>query len=173
MAARLTTHQDYRSNYGTYPRQADGVIFDLMHEIDQACWLFGKFDRVKAHACRFSSLQIETENTACILLLRHNAPAVYISLDCVLRHALRRYALVGEEATLVGDLGMPSLDSNRAHTIERIDSRPDSFDLGATYVNAIQAFLEAIEDCSPNAQDIAAGPHTTRVALLALEAARS
>jgi len=93
---------DYRTSYSARRESGGGVVLDLVHEIDLARWLFGEFDVVKAAGGKFSRLEIDSEDTACILLARAGRPPVIaISLDYVSRRNVRRYEIVGDEGTLV------------------------------------------------------------------------
>lgn len=164
--------EDYRKSYSARG-EGGGVILDLIHEIDQARWLFGEFDRVQAMAGKLSSLEIESEDVACLLLAGHGRPLVAISLDYVSRRMVRRYEVVGDNGTAIWDLGAKTLEVLRAEGIERIDCGRDAFDVGATYVSALNEFLEAIEGkCAGTSQDIRDGMKSTRLALDARAAAR-
>ena len=148
------------------------MILDLLHEIDQTRRLFGEFDRVHAHAGHFSSLEIEAEDTACILLGRPVAhPAASIALDYVSRRRVRRYAIVGEADTTVWGLDAAKLRLMRKHADENVDGGPDGFPVRPTYVRTVQIFLESVESRGCVPQDVRDGLRSTALPLRAKEAA--
>lgn len=136
--------RDYRASYSARRAGGGGVILDLIHEIDMARWLFGEFDRVLAAAGKFSSLEIDSEDTACLVLARSTAPVVSISLDYVSRRRVRRYEVVGEKGTLVWDLDRASLERIDAQGARTIEAAPEAFDVSRTYVAALREFLDCI-----------------------------
>ncbi len=166
--------QDYRSSYSAHAGQGGGVILDLVHELDQARWLFGEFDRVHAVAGHFSSLDIDAEDTACILLGRDTGPpAVSIGLDYVSRQRVRRYSIVGESATAVWDLASQRLDLMRPDANETVDCGERAFDISHTYVRAMESFMESVTVGRAGPQDVVDGLRSTKLALSAKAAART
>jgi predicted dehydrogenase len=152
--------------------QGGGVILDLIHEIDVARWMFGEFDRVAAMAGKLSSLDIRSEDTACLVLGKRNGgPLVSISLDYVSRRRIRRYEIVGEQGTLAWDFTMARLELITRDRTETIGNGDTDFDVNQTYVAAMREFLDAVESGSPTSQDIFEGIRSTDLALRAREAA--
>jgi predicted dehydrogenase len=164
--------RDYRQGYGAQRDQGGGVILDLVHEIDQARWHFGEFTTVRAVAGKYSSLKIDSEDTACILLGRPEGPVVSVNLDYVSRRPVRRYEIVGDRGSLIWDLGAQRLDLVTAGGLENIDCGPGGFDVAATYVSAMAEFLDCVEGRrAASSQDIFDGMRSTELALKAREAA--
>ncbi|NQV02798.1 MAG: Gfo/Idh/MocA family oxidoreductase, partial [Bacteroidia bacterium] len=102
--------RDYRKTYSASVDMGGGVLFDLIHEIDLACYLIGKPDgRVDSRVKKVSDLQIETEDLAEIMYSTGSGAVVTIHLD-YLAHGYRRYfEIVGEKGTLVSDLNTGEL----------------------------------------------------------------
>lgn len=163
--------RDYRSDYSADPDRGGGVILDLVHELDQARWLLGEFDRVRAVAGKLSPLEIRTEDTALILLSRAGGPAVAVALDYVSRRPVRRYEFVGDGGTLSWDLPEKRLSRADAAGEERIDAGADAFDVAATYPAAMREFVEAVRTGRPTSQDVREGMKSAELALRAKEAA--
>jgi predicted dehydrogenase len=163
--------QDYRASYSAHAEQGGGVILDLIHELDQARWLFGEPDAVHALAGKFSSLQIHAEDTACVLLGYRGGPLVTLSLDYVSRHPVRRYQAVGESGTLIWDLGERRLELVRADGSETVDCGPHGFDVPQTYATALAEFLDCVERRRASSQDVADGLRSAQLALRVKQAA--
>jgi predicted dehydrogenase len=163
--------QDYRLAYSAKSSLGGGVILDLIHEIDIARWLFGEFTDVKALAGRFSSLDIDTEDTAQILLGRKEGPLISISLDYVSRLPVRCYDIVGEEGTLRWDLGTRTIGHISHHGQKLVECESGDFDISATYLRAMREFFESVQSGRPTSQDIYDGLQSVELALRARKCA--
>jgi predicted dehydrogenase len=152
---------DYRKSYSASRSRGGGVILDLIHEIDAARWLFGDFDDVHAVWGKSSRLEIDSEDSAAILL--GPRPAVAIGLDYVARPPIRRYEIFGDEGTLTWDLPARRLTLGS----EVLDADPAHFDVAATYRAAMQEFLSAVYGSRPAAQDLLDGLKSNELALRA------
>lgn len=104
--------QDYTKNYAADP-QSGGVIFDVAHELDLACYLMGAANVAACYADNSSFLDITTEDRAEITL-KHEAGCVsHIHLDYVTRPRRRGFECAGEKGFLRVDLV--------SHKIEMLD----------------------------------------------------
>jgi predicted dehydrogenase len=159
--------RDYRQTYSAHAAQGGGVIFDLIHELDCARWLFGEFDEVRALSGKLSGLEIDAEDAACILLGRRGGPLVSVSLDYVCRRPVRRYEVVGDEGTLTWDLGAKELTLGTASGVEVLDRDPANFDVAATYLAAMREFVDAVRAGRGASPDLADGLASVRLALRA------
>lgn len=160
--------RDYRLSYSANPQMGGGAILDLIHEIDMARWLFGEFDRVMALAGKLSSLDIATEDTACMLLGKNRGgPFVHVSVDYVSRKPVRRYEIVGDEGTLVWDLGSRRLELSSPRGEDVIDCGDLGFDIASTYVSAMSEFVDCVGQRCPTSQDIREGLMSAELALRA------
>jgi predicted dehydrogenase len=158
---------DYRQSYSAKIGLGGGVIFDLIHEIDLARWLFGEFDTVKAVSSRLSDLEIETEDTASIILAGAGVPIVSVNVDYVSRKPRRSIVIIGDKGNLIWSLPGKSLALESATETTVIDCGTDAFDVSRTYVEAMGEFLDAVKTGKPTSQDIGEGLKTVRLAIKA------
>jgi len=160
--------QVYQKNYSARNELGGGVIFDFIHEIDMARWLFGEFDLVRALGGKFSTLDIATEDTACIVLgNKGRGPVVSISLDYVSRQPIRCYEVVGEKGTVRWDLSKQSLEFVTADGCEVIHCGSDGFNVDQTYVMAMAEFLDCAKQRKPTSIDLSDGLKSLELALKA------
>jgi predicted dehydrogenase len=110
-----------------------------------ARWLFGPLELLHAAAAKLSRLEIETEDTA--LLTLGPRPLVSIALDYVSRRRVRRYEVVGDEASLIWDLERAVLERVDASGTRVLASGAAEFDVGASYLEALKEFLAARPSC--------------------------
>jgi predicted dehydrogenase len=133
--------QDYRRSYSASVEQGGGVVFDLVHEIDLAHWLFGDLQLVAALGARRSGLEIATEDVATMMMLGADGEHVTVQLDYVSRMLVRRIHVVGDEASAFWDLPGRMLELRRPG--EATQQHTDGFDMPRTYVDAMREFIDA------------------------------
>lgn len=162
--------KDYREGYNSDKGLGGGVIFDLSHELDVARWFFGEIEIIACRAGKFSTLEIETPDVACILAARPAGPVISISLDYVARSLIRRYEFVGDLGTLVWDLPGSTLEIRSSGKIEAIDPGNSGFDMAASYSDLMKAFLSACEGGSREGlQSLEDGLRSSELAMRATE----
>lgn len=96
---------NYREGVSAQKILGGGVLLELSHELDYACWLFGIPDSLLCSAGHISDLEIDVEDSANIIF-EYNNPArkVMIQLDFLQRVAEMRLQIIGEKGTIVADL---------------------------------------------------------------------
>jgi predicted dehydrogenase len=161
--------EDYRQGYGARRELGGGVILDAVHEIDYALWFFGTPDRVYCVSGKFSSLEIDTEDVAELLLSYPDRKAVSIHLDYLQRPHQRWCELIGDEGVIRCDLVGRSVHlfdaSRREWLVFEDESAPND-----EYVREMERFVECVEGRS---QAVVDGPAARRSLALALAAKRS
>ena len=100
-------YEDYRTSHTSRVDQGGGVLLVLSHEIDYACWLFGRPQRVYCVGGHMSDLEMDgVEDTAHALiefrLDGRNVP-VSVYLDYVQRPPRRWCSVVGESGQIHWD----------------------------------------------------------------------
>jgi predicted dehydrogenase len=131
-----------------------------------ARFLFGEFDGVKAYKGNFSSLKIQSEDTASILLKsERNNLLVNINLDYVSCIPRRKYVIIGEKGNVYWDLRSKSLTLESKIGIKSIDCGDDGFDVTKTYIAAMKEFLLCIENGEATSQNIIEGLKSTQLVL--------
>lgn len=97
----------YRESYSARADEG-GVLRDLIHDIDYACWLFGWPKSVQAKLRNTGRLGIAAEESADLLWESDATAVISVSLDYLSRLARRRMVASGEFGTLTWD-GIASL----------------------------------------------------------------
>lgn len=93
--------EDYRHGYSAKKALGGGVILDRIHELDYVTWLLGKATEVSCLAGKLSSLEIDTEDVAEILLGFESGAIGEVHLDYVQRTYNCSCEIVGEDGTIV------------------------------------------------------------------------
>ena len=156
--------QDYRQSYSASRSRGGGVVLDLIHELDLACWLLDEVTLLGAWGHQASSLQIDAEDVALLALQASAGTLVAVQLDYVARRPLRQLKLVGDQGSIHWDL------PGRRCTLQvagAADENADGFDTGATYVTAMQDLLAAAETGARTSLPLHEGLRATALAIAA------
>jgi predicted dehydrogenase len=158
--------QDYRRSYSADRQRGGGVVLDLVHEIDLACWLLDdELALVGACGGTLSHLEITSEDVAALLLQTPEGAPATIQLDYVSRMPVRRLSIVGDLGTVTWDLRRRELIlATDAGIEERIE---DGFDVKPAYVEAMRELVEAVTTGAPTSLPLEAGLAATRLAIAA------
>jgi predicted dehydrogenase len=165
-------YEDYRMMYAARADLGGGVILSQIHEFDYLCSLFGVPRRVFAIGGHWSSLEIDVEDTASVMLdcmsEGHPLP-VHVHLDYLQYPPARR-------CEVVGDNGKVSIDLITNETIlytERQANgqqfRVDSFDRNQLFLDEVRHFLKCVETREEPIVTIRDGLGSLKTALAAKE----
>ena len=94
---------DYRMGVSAQKRLGGGALLELSHEIDYATWLFGWPKSLQASCAQLSSLDIDVEDSAHIIM-EYGNKNVLVKLDFLQRVAHMGVQLVGEKGTLEANM---------------------------------------------------------------------
>jgi predicted dehydrogenase len=162
---------DYRASYSARQALGGGIILDAIHEIDYACWLLGEPTRVACFAGTLSRLEIDTEDTAAILLDTGSAIAE-IHLDYVQRVYSRTCQIVGDEGTIRWDYVSGEARCYDARRGEcQIVASPAGWTPNDMYLAELRHFLACLAGEATPELDVAGGRRVLAVALAAKQAA--
>lgn len=160
--------EDYRNLYTTRRDLGGGIILDAIHEIDYLQWMLGDIREVACFSGNLSHLQMETEDTAGILLRFKSGVIGEVHLDCVQRAYSRTCQLIGDEGTIRWDFGSGEV---RWFTVKtgkwEVSSNPPNWQLNEMYLDEMRHFLSCLADKSKPFQDIQEASQVLEVALAA------
>jgi predicted dehydrogenase len=137
------------SSYSSDVTAGGGVVFDLVHEIDAACWLLGSLSLVNVVGGQLSSLTLNAPDTAVALLRDAAGCPVTLSLDYVSRRPVRRYVFVGDRGTLLWDLQQQQLSLASEHGNMHLSVEPKDFAVADTYRAELVEWLAAMDTSKP------------------------
>lgn len=160
--------QNYKQSYTAKKDLGGGIILDGSHEIDYLYWLVGDVREVFCFADKISDLEVETEDTAEILLRFSNGVIGGIHLDFTQRAYSRNCKIIGEMGTLVWDFGEQkvrfySVNSKGWETYD-VDA-----DVNLMYIEEMKHFLQCIDGLSIPLIDAIQGKRVLEIALAAKE----
>ena len=156
---------DYIKSYSARTEMGGGVLLDLIHEIDLACFLIGEpASRVDAQVARISNLQINTEDLAELLYQTEEKSLVSIHLDYLNRGYKRYIEIMGEWGSLRVDLYTNQV------TVTSLNGDVDTkvfteFSRNDTYLDMLLGFINCLEDNNAPPISIQEGLISNRIAI--------
>lgn len=149
---------DYRASYSANKAAGGGVLRDLSHELDYLRWLFGPWSRLAAAGGRRGDLEIDSDDTWCILMEQEAGPILTLQMNYLDRVARRELTVLCASHAYRLDLitGTLAIDgATERFSMERdqtyrdqhlaiLSGRPDDLPSFAEGV-AVMATIDAIE----------------------------
>jgi predicted dehydrogenase len=165
--------EDYRRGYSARRDLGGGVVLTCSHELDALCWLLGAPARVTAMATHASSLELDAEDVAEIVLQFESGVIGSIHLDYVRRVPRRSIEVVGENGTLRWDFHRNQLEVYSAETRQwRNEDGDPTYARNQMYVDELRHFVETVEGAArPSTLEARQGAAVLALALAALRSA--
>ena len=140
-------YEDYRTMYAARADLGGGVILSQIHELDYLYSLFGAPKRVFAIGGHWSSLDIDVEDTASIMLecMTEGRPLpVHVQLDHLQYPPSRRCEVIGDNGKVSIDLiaNETTLYADRGTDCERF--KVDHFERNQLFLDELKHFLGCV-----------------------------
>ena len=166
--------QDYTHSYSARSALGGGCILDCIHEIDLARWYLGKVQGVFCAAGHLSSLKIETEDVA-ILILEHSGGCLSeVHLDYVQRTYERGCQVVGEQGSIFWNFSEGSVRwYNAAEKSWHDFPQTEDWQINQMYLDEMKHFLESCGKGTSTIFPISEAIEVTRIALAAKASSQS
>src|SRR2546425_7135450 len=163
---------DYREGYAARQATGGGIILDSIHEFDYLTWLLGWPREVFAYASRVSSLEIDTEDNADVLLRFDDGAVANVHLDYLQRTYRRACDFIGEDGVIAWDYIAQSVTVYGKED-RRIEGFQESINTerNQMFVDEMRHFGRCVETGDSPMLDAAGGRAILEVALAAKAAA--
>jgi len=166
--------EDYRYGYSANRSMGGGIILDSIHEIDYTTWFLGEVSQVFCFSGKISSLEIDTEDTAGILLQFKSGMIGEVHLDYIQRSHSRSCQIIGEEGTILWDFNDKQVKVYLAKTREwQMFPEEHDYDTNQMFIDEIKHFIKCLEWGGKPTQDIYSGKRVLEIALAAKESAKN
>ena len=162
--------QDYRRSYTARKKLGGGIILDGSHELDYMRWLLGEVEEVSCFADKLSHLEVDTEDTAEVLLKFRSGAIAGVHLDFIRRDYARNCELVGEGGTIVWSYpeALVKIYSARNKKWRVIKASSDPNEM---YVREMRHFIRCVRGKENPLIDGKEGKKTLEIALAAKKSA--
>ena len=165
--------EDYRKNYSARRDLGGGIILDAIHELDYIRWLLGEVRSVSCFAGKLSHLEIETEDTAEIILRFSNGAIGEVHVDYVQRAYSRTSQFIGDEGTIRWDYSQGTVRYYSSASDRWMEfENPKDWVANQMYVDELSHFLCCLEGRVQPEQDVSEGAKVLAVALAAKSSAQ-
>ena len=164
---------DYRTVYSASPEEGGGAIFDQIHELDLAFWLFGPFAEVEGMVVKADWLGLEVEGIAEVLGRHRSGMLSSIHLNFVQRDYHRSIRVIGESGSLHWDFNVPVVRvyDAEAQAWEEVETA-DRWEINDMYMAEMAHFLDCLARLQPTCCPAEQGGRVLEVALAVKRAAR-
>ncbi len=138
-------NEDHRKGMSARRETGGGVLLDIVHEFDYLCWLTGKVEAVAAWYLNSGTLEIETEDSADVLLKFSGGATGCVHLDYLQQSMIRYFILTGTKGTITCNLANKSVNwiTEKGITGEFTYT---AFERNDRFKAIIQTFLENKKD---------------------------
>jgi predicted dehydrogenase len=162
--------QDYRQSYTARHDLGGGILLDGSHELDYITWLLGYPSEIMCMAGKVSSLQVDVEDCADLLLRFANGAQAQVHLDFVQRDYTRSCKIVGELGTALWDFTDREVRFFSGDTKDW-QSFSYTFEPNDMYVSEVSEFLSCVADGNNPLVDLDQGAAVLKLVLAAKSAA--
>jgi len=156
--------QDYRQNYAASREMGGGVLLDS-HELIYLQWLCGKkIRKVFCRAAKLSDLDIETEDTASLVLELEDQSLFQVHLDYCQRVYRRSYEFYGSDGSIFWDFKEKKATLfGKDGEIKEVSEEPKGYLLNEMYLEEVTQFFLCIEKNQPSVTPLSEALETLRV----------
>lgn len=160
--------EDYRQGYSAQKGLGGGVILDAIHEIDYVRWMLGDVEAVSCFTAKLGDLEIDTEDTAAILLRISGGAIAEMHLDYIQRTYSRSCHIIGTEGTIRWDYttGQVRWYTAAAQCWE-VFVNPPGWEPNQMYLDELQHFLGCLGGEEEPALDVFEAARVLEIALAA------
>jgi predicted dehydrogenase len=162
---------DYRAGYNASAAMGGGIVLDASHEIDYVRWLVGDVASISCAAEHLSSLAIDVEDAAAIIMRMRSGAIAEVHLDSIQRAYSRTCKVIGEEGTLVWEYGGDVRRFSAASG--RWESTAANADPNEMYIDEMKHLLMCLEGEAVPIVDGEDGRRVLEIALAAKESSRN
>ena len=169
-------YEDYRQLYASKSDLGGGVILTQIHELDYLYWLFGFPKRVFSIGGHLSSLEVDVEDTADILMeciVENQVVPVSIHLDYIQRPPVRKCEVLCDQGKILVNFREFAINvfDGVGNQIEQISF--ENYGRNQLFLNQMKHFVEYLEGNSEMPVKLPDAANSLKMALAAKESLQS
>ena len=139
-------YEDYRFSYAARRSLGGGVVLTLIHDLDYLIWAFGFPRRIYAIGGNLSSLEVDVDDVASILMecrVENTILPVHLQMDYVRRPPRRSCNVLCDGGSVDIDLrtNRLQLTDSRGQIVEVVET--ETFDRNQLFLDQMTDFLDA------------------------------
>ena len=158
-------NQDFRLGYSP-SSEWGGAVLDCIHEIDLALWYFGPAKLAGAACLGATTIGLQTDGLAEILLHHNTGVLSSVHVNFVQRDYKRSCQIIGSLGTIYWDFNERQVNmfGEDGRLVKRL-SEPDDWQLNQMYVDELKHFLGSVENHTPTMNSISMAVEALKLAL--------
>ncbi len=156
---------DYRNVYSSHKSMGGGVILDAVHEMDYICWLLGYPLRIWSAHGKYSSIEMDAEDTLMMVFSYHDK-LVSLHSDYLQRKYTRHCKICDRDGYTIEWIFGESVREFSPDG-ERLFSYKDTFTTNQLYLDEMRQFIDCIRTGTPSQSTLRNGAEILRIALSA------
>jgi predicted dehydrogenase len=164
---------DYRTSVSARRALGGGAVLELSHELDYVRWFAGEVTTVTAVTDHISSLEIDVEDTAEIILRFENGAMGSVHLDMVQRVPHRHCRVIGSKGTITWD---GNTDAVMLYTAAEgkwtAVHQTEKLDRNVMYIEELQQAVRCVRERGTPVVSGEDGRRVLEIALAALQSSR-
>lgn len=165
-------YEDYRQMYASRRELGGGVILSQIHELDYIYWLFNLPKHVFALGGHLSSLEIDVEDIASILMaceVEGRVVPVHLHQDFIQRPSIRTCQIIGDDGKISVDFHALTVNVFDSHGKLSEASSFEGFQRSQLFLDEMKHFLECLEGKQTPQVTVRDGAQSLKMALAALK----
>lgn len=169
-------YEDYRQMYASKKELGGGVVLSQIHELDYLYWFFGLPHRIFACGGHLSSLEIDVEDVASVLMEFKYQDAIFpvhLHMDYVQRPPSRTCDIIGDKGKVNVDLIANTLKVFADDGSLSEDYSFENFDRNQLFLDEMRHFLSCIKNKQESLITIHDGKQSLRMALMIKESIKT
>jgi|ERR1035437_162667 predicted dehydrogenase len=162
-------YEDYRQMYASKKELGGGVVLSQIHELDYLYWFFGLPLRIFALGGHLSSLEIDVEDIASVLMEFKYQDAIFpvhLHMDFVQRPPSRTCDIIGDKGRVNVDINANTVKvfGDDGYILE--ESSFKNFNRNQMFLDELNHFLSCIQNNQKSIVTIQDGMQSLRMALI-------
>jgi predicted dehydrogenase len=169
-------YEDYRQMYAARSELGGGVVFSQIHEYDYLYSLFGMPERLFAIGGHWSSLEIDVEDTASVLMectVDGRPLPVHVQQDFLRSPPSRSCEIVGDRGSAVLDFQHLQLTENILGEGKPVVNSFSGFERNELFLRELEHFLNCVARREQPVVTLADGLASLKIAISVKESMRS
>lgn len=163
--------EDYRQLYSADADMGGGAVLDCIHEINYARWIFGDIAIVSGMMGQNSSLEIDTEDSAGMIVEFESGIIGELHVDYIQREYTRSCKLIGDDGAIRWDWAKDTVDVYDPEADDWISYDVPSWEPNDMYLKEMRHFLNAVQSRDTTTCELQEGAADLRIALAAKQSA--
>ena len=164
--------EDYRKSYAANHTLGGGVVRTLCHPFDYLRWLFGDPSGLFAVTGKASTLELDVEDFAEVIINFKNGVTGHLHLDYYRRPPRHDLEITCSEGVLFWDHASSNVKVLRADKSEETFAAPEGYERNQMFLDEIRHFINLVEGKEQKICDFSDGKKALQIAMSVLHSGR-